>query len=64
VAANDVTQLLHALKAGDRAAFDRLVPLVYDELRQIAHAHLRRHKRSQTLHTTAATRPRSYSELS
>jgi len=49
----NVTVLLQAMKAGDRAAFDRLVPLVYDELRVIARHHLRRHRRSETLNTTA-----------
>ncbi len=52
-ARHDVTELLHAMKAGDGAAFDRLVPLVYDELRKIAHHHLNRHRRSETLNTTA-----------
>ncbi|GJM44744.1 MAG: DNA-directed RNA polymerase sigma-70 factor [Gemmatimonadota bacterium] len=49
----DVTVLLQAMKAGDQDAFDRLVPLVYDELRLIARNHLRRHRRSETLNTTA-----------
>jgi RNA polymerase sigma factor (TIGR02999 family) len=52
-ARHDVTELLHAIKAGDQAAFDRLVPLVYDELHKIAHLHLQRHRRSETLNTTA-----------
>jgi RNA polymerase sigma factor (TIGR02999 family) len=46
------TQLLHRAREGDRAALDRLFPRLYDELRQIAHARLRRH-RSETLNTTA-----------
>jgi len=49
----DVTQLLQAVKAGETGAFDRLVPLVYDELHSIAHRHLQRSKRGQTLNTTA-----------
>ncbi len=32
----EVTQLLKAYDAGDRSAFDRLVPIVYEELRRIA----------------------------
>jgi RNA polymerase sigma factor (TIGR02999 family) len=44
-----VTQLLRARDAGDREAFDRLVPLVYDELRRIARRQLRRRSPQQTL---------------
>lgn len=40
--AGEVTQLLRAYAAGDRSAFDRMVPLVYDELRRLARWHLRR----------------------
>jgi RNA polymerase sigma factor (TIGR02999 family) len=48
----DVTQLLVAFRGGDRGAFDRLVPLVYQDLRRIARSHLRRVQGSQTLNTT------------
>lgn len=48
----EVTQLLHAYAGGDRDAFDRLVPMVYDELRRIARSHLRRTQRGATLDTT------------
>ena len=48
----EVTQLLELASAGDRAAFDRLLPLVYDELRQIARRQLRREFREHTLLTT------------
>ena len=48
----EVTQLLRAFKEGDRDAFDRLVPLVYDEMRMLARGHLRRTARGQTLDTT------------
>ena len=47
----DVTRLLHAYGEGDREAFDRLVPLVYDDLRRIARAQLRGRKPGQTLDT-------------
>ena len=50
--AGDVTQLLFAFREGDREAFDRLVPLVYTDLRRIARAHLRGGKSGQTLNTT------------
>lgn len=49
----EVTLLLQAYAGGDRDAFDRLVPLVYDELRRIARNHLRRTNRGVTLDTTA-----------
>ena len=48
----DVTRLLAAMAAGDRTAFDDLLPLVYDELREIAHRHLRGERVGQTLATT------------
>ena len=46
-----VTQLLIAYRDGDREAFDRLVPMVYDDLRRIARRQLRRGG-PQTLNTT------------
>ena len=36
---NEVTRLLLDWNNGDRAALDQLVPLVYDELRRLAHHH-------------------------
>jgi len=48
----EVTLLLRAISDGDAGAFDRLVPLVYDELRRIAHGHLRRQRPGGTLDTT------------
>lgn len=50
---DDITDLLVAYREGDREAFDDLVPLVYQELRRIAHRQLERHRRSGTLNTTA-----------
>lgn len=48
-----VTQLLIAYRDGDREAFDRLVPMVYDDLRRIARRQLRRGGRpGHTLDTT------------
>jgi RNA polymerase sigma factor (TIGR02999 family) len=47
-----VTRLLVDWRDGDRDAFDRLVPLVYQELRQIARAHLRGERPNHTLQTT------------
>jgi RNA polymerase sigma factor (TIGR02999 family) len=51
--AGEVTELLLAWGAGDRSALDRLLPLVYGELRRIA-ARARRHESpGHTLQTTA-----------
>lgn len=49
----DVTRLLQALGAGDRKALDRLLPLVYDELREIAARHMSRERSNHTLQPTA-----------
>jgi len=48
-----VSQLLLAWRAGDVAAFDRLMPMVYDELRRLARRYMRRAPAGQTLQTTA-----------
>ncbi|MDH4046002.1 MAG: ECF-type sigma factor, partial [Gemmatimonadota bacterium] len=49
----DITGLLRDLSQGRREALDRLVPVVYDELRRIAHGQLRREDAGHTLNTTA-----------
>ena len=48
-----VTDLLGSLSAGDASAFDRLLPLVYDELRAIAARQLGREGPEHTLQPTA-----------
>jgi RNA polymerase sigma factor (TIGR02999 family) len=48
-----VTLLLRELADGDQAALDRLIPLVYDELRRIARGQLRRERPGHTLQPTA-----------
>lgn len=50
---HDITGLLVAWRGGDNGAFDRLFPLVYDELRAIAHRQLGGERREHTLGTTA-----------
>jgi len=50
---NDVTALLAKWRHGDRAALDALVPLVYEELRRVAHARLRSEPAGHQLQTTA-----------
>jgi RNA polymerase sigma factor (TIGR02999 family) len=49
----EITGLLRAHHAGDREAFDRLVPLVYGRLRAIAGRQIARARPGQTLTTTA-----------
>ena len=49
----DVTGLLRAWGQGDRAAGDRLVPLVYKQLRRRAAAYLRQERPNHTLQATA-----------
>jgi RNA polymerase sigma factor (TIGR02999 family) len=48
-----ITQLLDAWRTGDRTALDRLMPLVYDELKRLAGHHLRREQPGHTLQSTA-----------
>jgi RNA polymerase sigma factor (TIGR02999 family) len=50
---SEVTQLLAALSGGDRDALNKLIPLVYDELRGLASRALRREHPGRTLATTA-----------
>lgn len=49
----EVTRLARSWAAGDEAAFDRLIDLVYDDLRLIARHHLGLGKRGGTIDTTA-----------
>jgi len=48
-----VTQLLAAARQGDGGAMDRLMALVYEELRAVARRQLRRWRQGHTLDTTA-----------
>jgi RNA polymerase sigma factor (TIGR02999 family) len=49
---DDVTRILNALDAGDSGAAAQLLPLVYDELRRLAAAFMRRERPGQTLQPT------------
>jgi len=49
----DVTQILSQIEQGDPAAAERLLPLVYEELRRLAAARLVHEKPGQTLQATA-----------
>lgn len=48
-----ITVLVHEYAGGDKAALDRLLPLVYAELRRIAQKHLRDERPGHTLQPTA-----------
>jgi len=48
-----VTELLLSWGQGDPAALDRLVPLLYDDLRRVARGHLRRERPGHSLQATA-----------
>jgi len=49
----DVTILLRQLTDGDHQAAEKLIPLVYDELKRLARSYMRRERRDHTLQTTA-----------
>lgn len=50
---NQVTELLVRWREGDRGALESLMPLVYDELRRLAHHYLRQERSDHTLQSTA-----------
>lgn len=52
-AAENLTELLLEWREGDKAALDRLMPLVYDELRRIAHRYVQHERDGHTLQTSA-----------
>lgn len=48
----EITRLLSGWSTGDEASFDRLIELVYDDLRRIAHRHLGAGARNTVVDTT------------
>src|SRR6516162_11221121 len=50
---SDVTRILTAIEQGDPQAADRLLPLVYEELRKLATARMANEAAGQTLQPTA-----------
>lgn len=50
---HELTQLLIDWSNGDQSAFDRLVPLIGEELRRLAHRYMSRERAGHTLQTTA-----------
>ena len=49
----EITGLLRDWRNGNRDALDKLIPIVYDDLRRIARRYIRRQAAGQTLQTTA-----------
>jgi RNA polymerase sigma-70 factor (ECF subfamily) len=52
-ALDEVSRLLAGWGGGDEAALDELIPLVYDELKRLAHYFMRQERPGHTLQTTA-----------
>jgi RNA polymerase sigma factor (TIGR02999 family) len=49
----EITELLQRVHAGEKGALDEIIPLVYEELKKLASAHLRRQTKVEPLQTTA-----------
>ena len=49
----EVTRMLKEWNSGDPAALEKLIPIIYQELKRIASAYLRRERPDHTLQTTA-----------
>jgi RNA polymerase sigma-70 factor (ECF subfamily) len=49
----DVTQLLDEWSGGDDEALNEMIPLVYDELRRMAHGHMAQERAGHTIQATA-----------
>jgi hypothetical protein len=58
-APHHITQLLNEWGNGDQAALDRLMPLVYAELRRMARRHMNQQRPGHTLQTTLWSRGQS-----
>ena len=50
---SEVTQLLEQYRGGDKQALDKVLPIVYDELRQLARLYINRERAGHTLQPTA-----------
>src|SRR5437868_890221 len=49
---HEVTELLTAWSGGDKAALDKLMPLIHQELRKLAHRYMSRERPGHTMQTT------------
>ena len=52
-AGGEITRLLHAARGGDREAVDRIMPLIYDDLRALARRQLHREFGARTMEPTS-----------
>jgi len=59
----EVTRILSAIEQGDPQAAEKLLPLVYDELRGLAALKLAHEKPGQTLQVTTASPPRELTHM-
>ena len=50
---HEVTRLLLDWSKGDKTALDKLMPLIYEELRRLAHRYMNRERAGHTMQTTA-----------
>lgn len=53
IQAGQVTELLRLWRRGDGNALEQILPLVYQELRRLAHSHLRAERANHTIQSTA-----------
>ena len=53
LSSQELTRLLLAWREGEQAALEKLVPIVHQELRRLAHAYMRGERKDHTLQTTA-----------
>jgi RNA polymerase sigma factor (TIGR02999 family) len=51
--ADDLTLLLRSWSRGDESALGKIIPIVHDELKRLAHAYMARERAGHTLQTTA-----------
>ena len=52
-ALEEISKLLSAWSGGDQSALERLTPIVYTELRRLAHRYMKRERAGHSLQTTA-----------
>ena len=53
LSSQEVTNLLLAWRQGKKEALDKLIPVVYEELRRLAHSYMRGERKGHTMQTTA-----------
>ena len=58
---SDVTRILEKIDAGDPSAAEKLLPLVYQQLRRLAQAKIAQEKPGQTLQATGGVAPYAWS---